>query len=117
MRSISFFLDIAPSVNNLYVNAGKKRLKSKDYAKWADNALKEMMAQKVRPVPAPVAFSIELPETMRGDLDGRIKATLDILVRAEIIPDDSKQYVRSVTASFYDGKRMRVTVQSLKGDE
>lgn len=116
MRSATFYLEVSPTTNNLFVNRGKVRKKSNEYNSWTNNALKELLVQRAKPVPPPVALTIELPESLRGDLSNRIKAAEDLLVRAGIIPDDSKRYVRSVTASFYEGKRMRITVQSLVGD-
>lgn len=118
MRSATFYLDTAPSVNAMYRNVPKiGRVKSSAYVSWVNNALKEMLVQKARPVETPVALTIELPDDMRGDLDGRLKGTIDLLVKAGVIPDDNRRYVRSVTATFYEAKkRMRITVQSLKGE-
>lgn len=119
MKASVFYLDTAPSVNAMYRNVPRVgRVKSSVYTAWVNNALKEMLVQKARPVTPPVALTIELPDDMRGDLDGRLKGTIDLLVKAGVIPDDNRRYVRSVTASFYEAKkRMRVTVQSLIGDE
>lgn len=118
MRAAVFYLETAPSVNAMYRNVPKVgRVKSTVYKNWAKNALKEMMVQKARAVECPVALTIELPEDMRGDLDGRLKGTIDLLVEAGVIPDDDRRYVRSITATFYQAKsRMRITVQSLVGD-
>lgn len=117
MMSGTYYLDVCPTANNLFINVrGKGRIKSGKYNIWTANSLKELLVQKAKPVPTPVAITIELPESLRGDLSNRIKAAEDLLVRAGIIPDDSKRHVRSVSASFYDGKRMRVTVQSLNGE-
>lgn len=117
MKSASYYLEVCPTANHLFVNVrGKGRVKSGEYNIWTANSLKELLVQKAKPIPTPVALTIELPESLRGDLSNRIKAAEDLLVRAGIIPDDSKRHVRSVTANFYDGKKMRVTVQSLVGD-
>jgi Holliday junction resolvase RusA-like endonuclease len=117
-KMATFYLDLAPSVNAMYRNVPKVgRVKTSAYTSWVKNALNELIAQKARPVTPPVAITIELPETMRGDLDGRLKGTIDLMVKAGVVPDDNRRYVRSVAASFYEGKRMRITVQSLRGEE
>lgn len=114
----TFYVDLPPAANNMYHNvAGKGRVKSGQYTTWIASALREMLAQRAKPVIPPVSITLELPDTMLGDLDGRIKPGIDLLVRAGVIPDDNKRFVRSVSASFYEGKQLRLTVQSLKAED
>lgn len=109
--AITFSLSTAPSVNNLYANvAGIGRVKTAAYRKWLKAAKLELMAQRCRPVRTPVAIRIQVPETSRLDIDAPIKATLDLLVAARIIPGDSKQYVRAGSFSFWNGGTMLVEV-------
>lgn len=68
------------------------------------------MAQRARPVGARASVSITLPNTTRGDADNRCKAVLDILVRADVLTDDSRQQLASVTIGFGEVKLMQVEV-------
>lgn len=99
--SHSYTITTPPSVNHLFVNArGKGRRKSNQYAAWIRGTLKELVFQRAKPAPVPCGVVITFPESMRGDCDGRIKAALDLFVRGGILVDDSRKYVRSVTAGF-----------------
>lgn len=111
VRAITFSLSTAPGVNNLYANvAGVGRVKTAAYRKWLKTAKLELMAQRCKPVVTPVTIRIQVPETSRLDIDAPIKATLDLLVSAGIIPGDSKQYVRAGSFSFWNGETMLVEV-------
>lgn len=117
MRSATFYLDTAPSVNASTFNLPQGgRAKTKAYSAWLKASLLEMMAQRARPVEWPVNVLVEIPETSRLDADNPIKAALDLLVKAGVIPDDSKRFVRYVAGTFHNEKRMKLTVQSLVGD-
>lgn len=110
----TFQITPPPGVNSLYRNvAGRGRVKTGKYKAWIGCALKEMLAQRVRPVEPPVAIEIMLPAKMRGDLDGRSKGLIDLLVRAEIIPDDNKAIVRSLSMSFHDEELTKVCVRTI----
>lgn len=112
----SFEVPLCPSVNAMYANvAGKGRVKTKAYKLWRANALREMLCQSVKPVLWPVSVSITLPESMRGDASNRIKAAEDLAVCAEIIPDDSKKYVRPHTTNFAPIENMIVVIASIGG--
>lgn len=76
--------------------------------------MKALIAQKAKPVLPPVSIHIVLPDTMRGDASNRIKPTEDLLVRAGIIPDDRKDYVRSVSVDFGRVQNMAVTVEHIE---
>lgn len=107
-------LPLPPSTNNLYVNVGKGRKPSKEYAAWTKQAILETYAQvpaasRVEGIPSIV---IQVPAAMPGDIDNRIKAILDCLVKARRIDDD--KYIWSITITrcnlLHDGAR--VTVES-----
>lgn len=106
-------LAVPPSTNKLYANAGRSRKKTAAYSAWIRGELKALVAQRAKPVPIPVTISILLPDTMRGDASNRIKATEDLLVRAGIIPNDSKKFVRSISISFHSGPMMFVEVDTI----
>lgn len=114
----SFELAIPPSINHCFANVrGVGRVKTPAYKKWISGELKALMAQRARPVQTPVAISMFVPEASRADLSNHAKSVEDLLVKAGVIPDDSKKYVRSVSLTFHDSKLLRVTVKTLAGAE
>ena len=86
--SFTLTLPLAPSTNNLFVNAGRTRRKSSDYRLWLKAALISLLMQRPRPVRGPIKVAISIPENARGDLDNRIKAALDFCVARDLIDDD-----------------------------
>ena len=91
-------LPIPPSVNQAFANnksgRGKGRYKTRSYKAWerlADGWAMEagQFRYGVRPfVSGPALIVIRLPITMRGDVDNRIKPTLDWLVSRGFTGDD-----------------------------
>lgn len=108
---IEFRLPFPPSVNNLFLNAGRKRAATPDYSRWKDQAGWELKAQKLRPITSRCVIDIDLDDTRQGDADNRSKAVLDLLVAHRIIPDDSKKYVKRVSSGWEEltGCRVRIT--------
>ena len=83
---------------------------------WADRASKELLAQKVRPIKGPVEVDIELcsPTKRSFDLDNRIKAVLDLLVKCYIIEADNHSIVRRITALVGEGfEGARITIRKV----
>lgn len=115
-----FELATPPSVNAMYANrsgrkgVGRGRIKTPAYLAWQRGELLALTAQRARPVVPPVNVTIALPNTMRGDADNRMKPTLDLLVKAGVLPDDNRHIVRSITIGFHDAKLMHVTVKTLE---
>jgi crossover junction endodeoxyribonuclease RusA len=106
-----FLLSVPPSGNKLFANAsGRGRVKTSKYRAWIKGELNALIAQRARPVAAPASVSITLPRTVRGDCDNRIKGTVDLLVRAGVLPDDSRKHLTSVSVTFGDVKMMQVEV-------
>jgi crossover junction endodeoxyribonuclease RusA len=95
-----------PSVNNLYLNAGHKRVRSPRYRKWQEEAGWRLQAARPRHFDGPVEIVIDLcpPDNRRTDADNRNKALLDLLVTHQVIPGDDRRYVRSVTARFTENQ-------------
>lgn len=81
-----------PALNNLYLNVGKRRIRTPRYDAWLAEALAAVREQRAKPVFGSFAASIAVraPDRRRRDLDGYFKATLDLLVKAGVIEDDSK---------------------------
>lgn len=107
-----YIVSTPPSVNSLYVNLKKGgRRKSDAYVNWISGNLKALIAQRAKPILSRAKVAITLPKTTRGDCDNRIKACLDLLVRAGILQDDRKAHLASVSASFGDDELCRVSVE------
>lgn len=90
-------LSMPPSVNAAYANvAGKGRVKTKAYKSWTFTAGWELNASaallaEVRRVGPPYRISLGFSVDRSGDIDNRVKATLDLLVKHEVL--DGDQYV------------------------
>src|SRR5690606_3298577 len=69
-------LPFPPSVNNLFRNAGKRRIDTERYAAWKKEAAWSIRAQRPRPIPGRVVVTIEVvaPDNRRRDADNCSKA-------------------------------------------
>ena len=84
-------LPIPPSLNSMF--PGKtRRHKSAEYKAWIEHAGWVLETARISPVIGPFALQIRLPVKMRGDIDNRAKAILDLLVKHGVTPDDSKTW-------------------------
>lgn len=101
---LSLDLPIPPSVNNLFGNRLRGRYKTQAYRAWIKAATASLWEQK----PAggfpffdgPFWVAISVPLNMRGDVDNRAKAPIDLLKKGVgCIPDDSKAHEAKVTRS------------------
>lgn len=97
---MQFTLPVPPSANNLFFSVhGKGRAPTKQYWAWQHEADMEIMAQRrgQSKMPSPVQITITAPSTNgRSDLDNRIKAINDALVRMGVIEDDNDQHVKRI---------------------
>lgn len=84
-------IPIPPSVNAMYANrkggAGRGRYKTEAYKAWIDEAGWVVNPQRPAPVRGKFKFFLKLPK-IRGDVDNRIKACLDLLVSLKLVDDD-----------------------------
>lgn len=85
-----FILPLAPSTNNLYANAakGKGRRISEGYLDWRQTAGHALNRTGTWKIPGPVNINIRVPMKAPGDIDNRIKAVIDLLVKHGRIDDD-----------------------------
>ena len=92
---ITFSLDMPPSVNNLYPTVqtatGTKRIKCRKYKAWIETAGWQVPPTAKGKVPGRfrIALVLDRVKVSRIDLDGKIKATLDLLKTMSVIKDDS----------------------------
>lgn len=108
-------LPLCPPLNNLFANApGIGRVKSARYRTWLQAAGWTVAAARLKPVKGPIAVTIALPVAMRGDIDGRAKGALDLLVKHGLIDDD--RHVQALTLRRClagERKTMVVTVAAM----
>jgi crossover junction endodeoxyribonuclease RusA len=86
--SIILKLPVPPSVNGMYATARGRRIKSRKYRAWLTEAGWELQRQKVGCVGGPWEIDVALPADLRGDIDNRCKAILDLLVKHRVVDDD-----------------------------
>lgn len=106
-----------PSTNGLYKNIARGRARTKAYDKWIREAGQQIILQNPAPVTGPVRLflSVEKRGKVREDIDNRIKACADLLVKHEIIDDDRN--VQSVWAEWsHDVEGCRVTIERVRND-
>lgn len=81
------------SLNNVFKNAGKKRIKTPEYKSWCTAVDLELMSQKQPKIQSEYALEIRIPEgSSRADIDNLIKPISDALVRVGATPDDRKMF-------------------------
>ena len=94
---IRLWLPYPPATNNLFINVGKRRVRSKRYDAWIKAAWRELVRHvadlNLRPPMITGAYTAILtaqrPDRRKRDIDGLIKPVLDLLVKAGVTPDDS----------------------------
>lgn len=115
-----FELPTPPSVNSLYRNVkGRGRVRTAKYNAWKTAAgwtikhirggwdSAQIEIGKILKRERPYEAFIYLPEKTRGDVDGRIKALLDLFVEHGVTPDD--RFCRGVACYRADTQRAGFT--------
>lgn len=116
MTSAVYDIPVPPSLNNIYPTGKSGRRFLAPAAKlWATQAGWELKQQKARLIPGKVsvALTVRAPQR-RTDIDGKIKAVLDLLVKQGVIEADHDGIVRRVSAEWGDVPRARVEIRSVK---
>ena len=115
MTTIFRLTAIPPSTNNLFLNVAHGRIRSQKYDTWLQEAHVDYLRQRPKKVTGPVHITMEFQEPKRkSDLDNRLKAPLDFLVKAGVIEADDQTIVRSISAKWSDEvEGVRVTVASI----
>lgn len=95
-------LPTPPSVNNLFKNIARGRAKTERYEAWIAEAGLKLNLQRPRLVRGPflVTMVFVRPDLRRRDLDGMIKAPLDLLVKHGVVQDD--HLCQSIRLSWSD---------------
>jgi Holliday junction resolvase RusA-like endonuclease len=102
------------SANNMYTPVAKgKMVKSKKYRKWIDlntPILKENLLPATKlPIDVEILIMADVFWKMKCDSDNIIKPIVDLLVRAEIVPDDKTRFINSVKVRYLQGFGAPVT--------
>lgn len=93
---------IPPSLNNLFINAKKGRIKTPEYKAWMTRANLQLRRQGAWHVPGQIRVRLVFNKHQtKADLDNLIKPTLDLLMSAGRIDDDRN--VVEVCALFEKG--------------
>lgn len=97
-------------------------VKSTKYRKWIKKNIK-IIEQYKRPVKFPVEIEVIVMEgkgfTYKNDIDNILKSICDLLVKAEIIPDDCSKYISKCSSKFlpfYSTKSEAITVINIIED-
>lgn len=96
----TFTMPTPPSTNELYKNVkGRGRVKAGVYDNFIMMAIAAIRRQKIARIPGYVSavFGVERM-SLQADIDNRLKAMLDAIVKAEIIDDD--RFVTSIAVSW-----------------
>ena len=102
------------SANNMYTPVAKgKMVKSKKYRKWIDlntPILKDNLLPATKlPIDVEILIMADVFWKMKCDSDNIIKPIVDLLVRAEIVPDDKTRFINSVKVRYLQGFGAPVT--------
>ena len=109
-------LPFPPSVNNLFINVKRGRIRSQKYEDWIQEAGWLLACQRPAKCVGPVALFFEFcePDKRKRDLDNLLKAPQDLLVKHGIIEADDCSIVRSVHASWSEAVGgCRITIEQL----
>lgn len=87
----TFTLPYPPTTNNLFFNAGKRRVRTKGYDAWLEEAAAMIAQQKPAKVAGPYVLMIRAnrPDRRARDLGNIEKPVSDLLVKCGVVRDDS----------------------------
>jgi Holliday junction resolvase RusA-like endonuclease len=84
-----------------------KMVKSKKYNDWIEKNISiikdNLLPATNYPIEIEILILADTQWKMRSDPDNIVKPIVDLLVRAEIIPDDTSRFVESVKVRYLQG--------------
>lgn len=111
-------LPFPPTLSACFTNVkGRGRVPTAAYKAWQKEALWMIAAQRVKPILGRVTVYVRLvaPDRRARDAGNVDKAVGDILVKANLIEDDSNRYVRKLTYEWMDdGPPCVVAIQGIE---
>jgi crossover junction endodeoxyribonuclease RusA len=110
-------LPFPPSLNNLFINVRRGRIRSQRYDTWIQEAGTEIMRQRPRKLTGPVSILYEFQDGQdkrKRDLDNLAKAPNDLLVSHGIIEADDGSIVREIALKWNaEVKGVRITINKV----
>lgn len=101
------------SVNRLWANVpGKGRVRTKDYRTWLRAAGWMIKAAHPKQMTGDCELTLTVTDAYRGDLDGTLKATLDLFETCGVVKND-RQF-RKLTIQFGPVEGMRAEIAPLE---
>ena len=102
------------SANKMYAPISRgKMVKSKKYNDWiSKNVTKikdNLLPANKFPIEVEILVLADSQWKMRCDSDNIVKPIVDLLVRAEIVPDDTSRFIESVKVRYLQGFGSPVT--------
>lgn len=105
MQKTSCLLEKPFSANKMYVPIARgKMIKSKKYNDWIARNLPIIVENLSPATKFPINLEILIMANhfwrQKNDADNLIKPLIDLLVRAEIVPDDTSRYIENVNLRY-----------------
>ena len=102
------------SANKMYAPVARgKMVKSKKYNEWINknvSIIKDtLIPAKEFPIEVEILIMADSQWKMKCDPDNIVKPIVDLLVRAEIVPDDTSRFIESVKVRYLQGFGSPVT--------
>ena len=102
------------SANKMYAPVARgKMVKSKKYNEWINknvSIIKDTLVPATQfPIEVEILIMADFQWKMKCDPDNIVKPIVDLLVRAEIIPDDTSRFIESVKVRYLQGFGSPVT--------
>ena len=87
-------LPVPPSTNHLFATFKGRRIITREYKAWRENAGWEIVTQRPKAVTGPVSITLYLPFIPNRDADNFLKPALDLLVTHKLIQSDAMKCVK-----------------------
>jgi Holliday junction resolvase RusA-like endonuclease len=110
------------SANKMYAPVARgKMVKSKKYNDWIQKNVSiikdNLLPAASYPIEIEILILADFQWKLKCDPDNIVKPIVDLLVRAEIIPDDTSRFVESVKVRYLQGFGSPTTCISYSIDE
>jgi Holliday junction resolvase RusA-like endonuclease len=102
------------SANKMYAPIARgKMVKSKKYIEWIEKNVviikNNLLPATQFPIDVEILIMADFQWKLKCDADNIIKPLIDLLVRAEIVPDDKTRFINSVKVRYLQGFGKPVT--------
>lgn len=102
------------SANKMYAPIARgKMMKSKKYNDWISKNVSiikdNLLPANKFPIEVEILVLADSQWKMRCDSDNIVKPIVDLLVRAEIVPDDTSRFIESIKVRYLQGFGAPVT--------